>query len=144
MVWRPIFSRLQVYQNHYKRSKMMHCACVLEPWSALQWFALITCALRCLRTLNTSSCAWCLKPVTEDCWQERFPDSPGFFSFNMFTKTEVDHYVFAAAPVRIPNLPPWSIQKPVIDLTRLQFVRQTASAFVAPVFSSHLHNIFDQ
>jgi len=81
---------------------------------------------------------------TEDCWQERFPDSPGFCSFHMFTKTEVDHSVFAAAPVRIPNTPPWSIQKPVIDLTLLQFVRQRASAFVAPVFSSHLKNIYDQ
>jgi len=81
---------------------------------------------------------------TEDCWQERFPDSPGFCSFNIFTKTEVDHSVFAAAPVRIRNIPPWSIRIPVIDLTLLQFVRQTASAFVAPVFSSHLHNIYDQ
>jgi len=61
----------------------------------------------------------------------------------MFTQTELDHSVFAAAPVRIPNISPWSIHKPVIDLTVLQFVRQTASAFVAPVFSSHLHNIYD-
>jgi len=56
---------------------------------------------------------------TEDCWQERFPDFPGFCSFNMFTKTEVDPSVFAAAPVHIPNIPPWSIRKPVIDLTLL-------------------------
>jgi len=82
--------------------------------------------------------------LTEDCWQERFPDSPGFCSFNTLTKTEVDPSVFAAAPVRIPNIPPWSMQKPVIDLTLLQFVRQTASAFVEPVFSSHVHNIYDQ
>jgi len=82
--------------------------------------------------------------LTEDYWQERFPDSPGFCSFNMFTKTEVDQSIFAAAPVRIPNIPPWSIRKPVIDLTLLQFVRQKASAFVAPVFSSHLHNLYDQ
>jgi len=91
MVWRPIFSRLPVY----KRSKMMHCACILEPWSALQWFAFITHVMRCLWTLSTSSCAWSLKPtscrsvndpalsLTEDCWQERFPDSPGFCSFNV-------------------------------------------------------------
>jgi len=71
--------------------------------------------------------------LTEDCWQERFPDSIGFCSFNIFTKTEVDHSVFAAAPVRIPNIPPWLIRKPVIDLTFLQFVCQTASAFVEPV-----------
>jgi len=82
--------------------------------------------------------------LTEDCWQERFPDSPGFCSLNMFTKTEADHSVFASAPVRIPNIPPCSIQKLVIDLTLLQFVRQAASAFVAPVFSSHLHKIYDQ
>jgi len=60
----------------------------------------------------------------------------------MFTKTEVDHSVFAAAPVRIPNIPPRSIRKPAIDLTLLQFVRQTASAFFAPIFSLHLHNIY--
>jgi len=82
--------------------------------------------------------------LTEDCWQERFPDSPGFCSFNIFTKTEVDLSVFAAAPVHIPNIPPRSIRKPVIDLAILQFVRQTASAFVAPVFFSHLKNICDQ
>jgi len=82
--------------------------------------------------------------LAENCCQERFPDSPGFCSFNMLTKTEVDPSVFAAAPVRIPNIPNWSIQKPVIDLTLLQFVRQTASAFTEPVFSSHLHNIYDQ
>ena len=82
--------------------------------------------------------------LTEDYWQERFPESPGFCSFNMFTKTAVDHSVFAAAPVRIPNISAWSIRKPVIDLTLLQFVRQTASAFIAPVFSSHLHNLNDQ
>jgi len=50
--------------------------------------------------------------LTEDCRQERFPDSPGFCSFNMITKTEVDQSVFAPAPVRILNIPPWSIRKP--------------------------------
>jgi len=64
MVWRPIFSRLPVYKNHYKRSEMMHCACVLEPWSALQWFAFITRAMRRLWTSGTSSCAWSLKPIS--------------------------------------------------------------------------------
>ena len=43
---------------------MIHCACVLEPWSALQWFALITRAMTCLWTLSTSSCAWSLKPIS--------------------------------------------------------------------------------
>jgi len=146
MVWRPIFSRLPVYSNHCKRSKMMHCACVLEPWSAPQWFAFITRAMRCLK-FKAHILSFSDHPalsLTEDCRQERFPDSPGFCSFNMFTKTEVDPSVFVAAPARIPNIPLWSIRKPVIDLTLLQFVRQTASAFVAPVFSSHLTNIYDQ
>ena len=132
----------------------MHCACVLEPWSALQWFAFITHAMRCLWTLGTAVpkfeahlLSFSDHPallLTEDCWQEHFPGSPGFCSLNMFTKTEVDPSVFAAAPVRIPNIPPWSIRKPIIDLTLLQFVRQTASAFVATVFSSHLKNIYHQ
>ena len=55
--------------------------------------------------------------LTEDCWEELFRDSPGFCSFNMFTKTEVDHSIFASAPVHIPNIPPWLIRKAVIDLT---------------------------
>jgi len=134
----------------------MHCACVLEPWSALQWFAFYHACNEMPLTMKHKFLWLKFKAhllsfsdhpalsLTEDCWQERFPDSPGFCSFNLFTKTEVDQSVFAAAPVRIPNIPPWSIRKPVIDLTLVQFVRQTASAFVAPVFSSHLHNIYDQ
>jgi len=51
--------------------------------------------------------------LIEDCWQERFPDSPGFCSYNMFTKVAVDHSLFAAAPLRIPNIPPWSLQNPL-------------------------------
>ena len=84
----------------------MHCVCVLEPWSALQWFCLHHECNKML--LNIKHKFLCLKfkahrlsfndhpalSVTEDCWQERFPDSPGFCSFNMFTKTEVDHSVF--------------------------------------------------
>jgi len=58
----------------------------------------------------------------EDCWQERFPDSPSFCSYNMFTKVAVDHSLFAAAPLRIPNIPPWSLQKPLVDFAHLQFV----------------------
>jgi len=106
----------------------MYCACVLEPWSALQWFCLhhacnempliIKHKFLCLK-FKAHLLSFSDHPalsLTEDCWQERFPDSPGFCSF-MFTKTEVDHSVFAAAPVRIPNIPPWPIRKPVIDLT---------------------------
>jgi len=33
----------------------------------------------------------------EGCWQERFPDSPGFCSFTMFTKIQDGHSITAAA-----------------------------------------------
>jgi len=51
--------------------------------------------------------------LIEDCWQERFPDSPSFCAYDMFTKVAVDHSLFAAAPLRIPNIPPWFLQKPL-------------------------------
>jgi len=82
--------------------------------------------------------------LIEDCWQERFPDSPSFCSCNIFTKVAVDHFLFAAAPLRIPNIPPWSLQKPLVDFVLLQFIHQTTSAFVAPLFWSHLHSAYDQ
>jgi len=47
----------------------------------------------------------------------------------MFTKVAVDHSLFAAAPLRIPNIPPWSLQKPLVDFA---------------LFWSHLHNTYDQ
>ena len=64
----------------------------------------------------------------------------------MFTKIADGHSVFAAAPLHIPNrpIPPWSLQKPVVDLTLLRFFHQTGSTFVASVFSSQLHNMYDQ
>ena len=77
-------------------------------------------------------------------WQELFPDSPSFCSYNMFTMVAVDHSLFAAAPLRMPNVPPWSLQKSLADFALLQFVHQTTSAFVAPLFWSHLHNKYDQ
>jgi len=82
--------------------------------------------------------------LLEGCWQERFPDSPSFCSYNMFTKVAVAHSLFAAVPLRIPNIPPWSLQKPVVDFALLQFVHQMTSAFVAPLFWSHVHNTYDQ
>jgi len=82
--------------------------------------------------------------LIQDCWQERFPDSPSFCSYNMFTKVAVDHSLFAAAPLRIPNILPCSLQKTLVDFALSQFAHQTTSAFVAPLFWSHLHNTYDQ
>ena len=127
MVCWPTFSHLPGYWNHYTRSKMMHCVYVLEPWPALHWPACITLAMKCLYSLGTSSCVQKFKAhlltfsehpaqsLIEDCWQERFSDSPSFCSYNMFRKVAVDHSLFAAAPMRILNIPPWSLQKPLVN-----------------------------
>jgi len=53
--------------------------------------------------------------LIEGCWQERFPDSPSFCSYYMFRKVAVDHSLFAATPMRILNIPPWSLQKPLVN-----------------------------
>jgi len=64
----------------------------------------------------------------------------------MFTKLAVDPSTFgtAAVPLRIPNLPPWLLRKPLVALELLQFVHQTTFAFVATAFSSHLRILYDQ
>ena len=83
--------------------------------------------------------------LIEDCRQERFPDSPSFSSYNVFTKVAVDHSLFTAAPFRIPNIPAWSLQKPLVDFDLLQFVHQTTSAFVAPlsgrIYTIHMTSV---
>jgi len=63
----------------------------------------------------------------------------------MFTKLAVDPSTFgtAAVPLRIPNLPPWLLRKPLVALELLQFVHQTTFAFVATAFSSHLRILYD-
>ena len=131
---------------------MMHCIYVLESWPALHWSAYITLAMKCLYSLGTSSClkfkAHLLtfsdhpaQSLIEDCWQERFPDSPSFCSYNMFTKVVVDHSHFAAAPLRIPNIPPWSLQKHLVDFALLQFVHQTHLRSLH-LFSGHIYTIY--
>ena len=80
----------------------------------------------------------------KDCWQEGFPDTSDFCSFNLFTKTEFSQNNFTGDTLQISNLPTWVLRKPVVDLTLLHFVHQTRSVFIAPVFASHLHNMYDQ
>jgi len=78
------------------------------------------------------------------CWQKQFPDTVDFCSFNLFTKTEFNQNNIIGDTLQISNLPTWLLRKPVVDLTLLHFVHQTRSVFVAPVFASHLHNMYDQ
>jgi len=85
----------------------------------------------------------CLSLI-KDCWQEGFPDTSDFCSFNLFTKTEFSQNNFTGDTLQISNLPTWVLRKPVVDLTLLHFVHQTRSVFIAPVFASHLHNMYDQ
>jgi len=81
--------------------------------------------------------------LIEDCWQERFPDTSDFCSFNVFTKTELHQNIFTGGNLQISNFPAWLLQKHVTDLNLLIIVHQTRSVFIAPVFASHLH-MYDQ
>jgi len=85
----------------------------------------------------------CMSQI-EDCWQGRFPDTSDFCSFSVFTKTELNHLNFTGETLQISNIPTWLLRIPTVDLTLLYFVHQTRSVFIAPVFVSHLHNMYDQ
>ena len=54
--------------------------------------------------------------VIQDSWQERFPDNPGFCSFNMRTKCFFDKLNMNLNAIVLPNISIWQINKPVIDL----------------------------
>jgi len=62
----------------------------------------------------------------------------------LFTKTELNHLNFTGETLRFSNIPTWLLRIPAVDLTLLYFVHQTRSVFIAPVFVSHLHNMYDQ
>jgi len=56
-------------------------------------------------------------------WQELFPDTRNFCSFNMFTKqTDLPSHL---GVLQIPNLPAWNLHEPTIDLHVLAFIRRT-------------------
>jgi len=44
-------------------------------------------------------------PLIEDCWQGRFPGTSDYCSFNMFTKTELNHLNFTGETLQISNIP---------------------------------------
>ena len=54
--------------------------------------------------------------VVQNSWQERFPDNPGFCSFNMRTKGFLDKPNMNLNAIVLPDIPIWLIDKPVIDL----------------------------
>ena len=54
--------------------------------------------------------------VVQNSWQERFPDNPGFCSFNMRTKGFFDKPNMNLNAIVLPDIPIWLIDKPVIDL----------------------------
>ena len=136
MVWRPIFSRFRVYWNHYKRSKLMHCDCVLEPWSAPQLFAFITHAMRCLWTLAIPVPevfkAHLLSFSDHPALSLTVPDSPGFCYFHTFMRLILPFSLLLRCASRIFLL---SRYENPSSTSLSQFVHQTASAFAAPVFA---------
>jgi len=75
--------------------------------------------------------------LVTDCWQEIFPDSRNFCSFNMFTKhSDLPSHLGA---LQVPNLPPWSLQQSKLDLYALAFIRRTGSHLIAPLIKSYIH-----
>jgi len=75
--------------------------------------------------------------LVTDCWQEIFPDSRNFCSFNMFTKHS--DLLSHLGVLQVPNLPPWSLQQPKLDLHALAFIRRTGSHLIAPLIKSYIH-----
>ena len=117
----------------------LHHACDEMPLLIRHMFLCLTFKAHLLSFSDHPAQWW-----IEDCWQERFANSPSFSCCTMFTKVAVDHSLLAAAPLRNPNIPPRSLQQPLVDFALFRFVHQTTSAFVAPYFWSHLHNTYDQ
>jgi len=117
----------------------MHCACVLEPWSALQWFAFITLAMRCLSTLGTSSCAWSLKPFScrsVTCRQLRIAGR------NVFLTRLVSVLFICSQRLRliIPFSPPLRCASRILLLGRYKNPSSTSRSYSLSV-RGHLHSL---
>ena len=55
----------------------------------------------------------------------------------MFTKhSDLPSHLGA---LQVPNLPPWSLQQPKLDLFALTFIRRTGSHLIAPLIKSYMH-----
>ena len=76
------------------------------------------------------------KSVIEDCWQECFPDSANFCSFNVLTKSTVTGDLLQANVLRIFDSPPWLLHHPKLDFSVLNFAQRSGTSTVAP-FSVH-------
>jgi len=121
---------------------MMHCACLLEPWSALQWFSFITRAVRCLWTLSTSSCAWRLKPITcrsvtiQPCLKLRIAGR------NVFLTRLVSVLLICSQRLRsiIPFSPPLRCASRIFLLGRYKNPSSTSLSYSLSV-RQHLHSL---
>ena len=69
-------------------------------------------------------------PLTEDCWQEHFPDLPGFCSFNMFTRLRLI----------IPFSPPLRCASRIFRLGRYKNPSST-SLFYSLSVRWHVHSL---
>ena len=82
--------------------------------------------------------------LIEDCCQERFPDSPGFCSYNMFTKLAVDPPQFRRRSLAHSESSSLVAAETRLSTSISYSASITTSAFVATAFSSHLHNLYGQ
>jgi len=56
----------------------------------------------------------------------------------MFTKHS-DDLPSHLGVLQVPNLPPWSLQQPKLDVCALLIIRRTGSHSIAPLIKSYIH-----
>ena len=74
------------------------------------------------------------KSIIEDCWQECFPDSANFCSFNMLTKSTITGDLLRANVLRTFDSPPWLLHLPLLDFSVLNFAQHSGTTTVVPFF----------
>jgi len=72
------------------------------------------------------------KTLISDSWQERFPDSSTFCSFNLFTKRFTPNSFFKLNLIYTPHIPVWQVLNPQIDFAVYNFAHQNPSTNYVP------------
>jgi len=64
------------------------------------------------------------KTLISDSWQEPFPDSSTFCSFNLYTKRFTPNYVFKPNLIYTSHIPVWLVLNPQIDFAVYNFAQK--------------------
>ena len=70
--------------------------------------------------------------IISDSWQERFPDSSSFCSFNLFTKRFTPNSVFNPNLISTPHIPVWLVLRSHIDFAVYNFAHKNPSTNYVP------------